>query len=158
MTLATIPPIALWDLCGHSTQGAVVATGFVMDAANEAAAYIFDVTKTGTLNKIAFYVAAHTTGATLECEVQTISATTGLPTGTKVGSSTTATVATITGRKIILVPAATNTATTKAALSQDGTKVYFNSGTDVVTRASVKLLVAPATGLAEQLLATSPTL
>lgn len=70
----------------------------------------------------------------------------------------TATVATITGRKIILVPAATNTATTKAALSQDGTKVYFNSGTDVVTRASVKLLVAPATGLAEQLLATSPTL
>lgn len=70
----------------------------------------------------------------------------------------TATVATITGRKIILVPATTNTATTKAALSKDGTLVYFNSGTDVVTRASVKLLVAPPIGLAERLLADSPTL
>ena len=94
MTLQSNVPIPLWDLCGHSTAGSVLATAFVLDAANEGAAYIFDVRKAGTINKIAFYVAAHTTGATMECEVQTISTTTGLPSGTKFGSSTTGTVVT----------------------------------------------------------------
>lgn len=53
-----------------------------------------------------------------------------------------ATTATITGQKIILVPAAGVVATTKAALSQDGTKIYWNFGTDVVTAGTVDLLVA----------------
>jgi hypothetical protein len=53
-----------------------------------------------------------------------------------------ATVATFTGQKQILVPATTNTATLTAALSKDGTKVYFNSATDVVTQCQVDLLVA----------------
>jgi hypothetical protein len=70
----------------------------------------------------------------------------------------TATAASLTGRKGILAPATTNTATTKAALSVDGTRVYFNSGTDAVTRATVKLLVAPALGLSEQLLADATTI
>lgn len=70
----------------------------------------------------------------------------------------TATAATLTGRKGILVPATTNTATTKAALSADGTKVYFNTATDVVTRATVKLLVAPALGLSEELTAVATTI
>jgi hypothetical protein len=53
-----------------------------------------------------------------------------------------ATVATITGQKQILVPAAANTATLTAALSKDGTKVYFNTATDLVTACQVDLLVA----------------
>jgi len=57
-----------------------------------------------------------------------------------------ANVATITGQKIILVPATGVTATTKAALSQDATKVYFNTATDVVTNVTVDLLVASGAG------------
>ena len=48
-----------------------------------------------------------------------------------------------TGKKIILVPATAATATTKAALSKDRTKVYFNDATDHVSEARVKLLVQP---------------
>jgi hypothetical protein len=54
--------------------------------------------------------------------------------------------ATNTGQKIILVPATGVVATTKAALSQDGTKVYFNSATDAVTNATVDLLAYAGAG------------
>lgn len=57
-----------------------------------------------------------------------------------------ATAGTNTGSKNILVPAAGVVATTKAALSQDGTKVYFNFATDAVTACTVDLLVASGTG------------
>jgi len=67
----------------------------------------------------------------------------------------TADTATIGGRKIILAPAAAVVATTKAALAIDRSKVYFNFGTDVVTAATVKLLVALATPLVTAL-ATDP--
>lgn len=46
------------------------------------------------------------------------------------------------GRKIVLVPASAATATTKAALAIDRSKVYFNDATDHVATARVKLLVA----------------
>lgn len=48
----------------------------------------------------------------------------------------------VTGRKIVLVPASAATATTKAALSVDRVSVWFNSVTDKVATARVKLLVA----------------
>lgn len=70
-----------------------------------------------------------------------------------------ATVATITGRKIVLAPAAAVVATTKAALSIDRTKVYWNFATDVVTEGRVRLLVAPRPlGLAEALASEPQTL
>lgn len=59
--------------------------------------------------------------------------------------SATATAGTITGDKIVLVPAAAAPATTKAALKTDGTKVLFNTATDGVTEATVRLLVRYAT-------------
>ena len=68
-----------------------------------------------------------------------------------------ATAGTNKGQKIILAPATTNTATTKAALSVSGALVYFNSGTDAVTEAKVTLLVAPVVGLQAALLADAAT-
>lgn len=64
----------------------------------------------------------------------------------------------VSGAKIILVPATAATATTKAALSVDRTKVYFNNATDLVLQARVKLLVAPDPGLAAGLAAQPSTL
>ena len=69
----------------------------------------------------------------------------------------TATVATIGGRKIILAPAAAVVATTKAALAIDRSKVYFNYATDVVTYATVKLLLTPETPLVTALAAQATT-
>lgn len=69
----------------------------------------------------------------------------------------TPTVATIGGRKIILAPAAAVVATTKAALAIDRTKVYFNYATDVVTYATVKLLLTPETPLVTALAASATT-
>ena len=47
----------------------------------------------------------------------------------------------VSGQKIILVPTASVTATTKAALSTDGTGVWFNHTTDLPTQAVVDVLV-----------------
>lgn len=69
----------------------------------------------------------------------------------------TPTVATIGGRKIILAPAAAVVATTKAALAIDRSKVYFNYATDVVTYATVKLLLTPETPLVTALAAQATT-
>jgi hypothetical protein len=48
---------------------------------------------------------------------------------------------TITGQKIIVAPATAVTLTTKAALSVDGTGIWFNHATDGVTQAVVDVLV-----------------
>lgn len=53
--------------------------------------------------------------------------------------------ATVTGKKIVLVPG-TAPATTQARLNVAKTQVLFNVATDVVTRARVKLFVALPTG------------
>lgn len=55
--------------------------------------------------------------------------------------------ATVTGKKIILTPAAGLPATTKAQLNIAKTTVSFNNGTDVVTSARVKVAVAPGTDI-----------
>jgi len=52
------------------------------------------------------------------------------------------TVGAVTGQKIILVPASAVVATTKAALSKDGTGVWFNLATDAPTQCVVDVLVA----------------
>lgn len=57
----------------------------------------------------------------------------------------------LSGNKIILAPATAVTATTKAALSKDRTKVYFNDATDHVSEARVKLLVQPDADLLDVL-------
>lgn len=65
--------------------------------------------------------------------------------------------ATITGRKIILVPGAAS-ATLQARLNVAKTTVIFNFGTDVVTTARVTLLVArPAAQRLDAVLASAPT-
>lgn len=95
MAMVSLPsPIPLWNAAGTFYLPGIIATVFVIDAASEKAAVMFQAPKTGTINRIGFYVGAHTTGATLDCEVQTVSTTTIFPSGTKVGSSTTGTVAT----------------------------------------------------------------
>jgi hypothetical protein len=53
--------------------------------------------------------------------------------------------ATVTGKKVVLVPG-TAPATTQARLNVAKTQVLFNAGTDVVTRARVKLFVAMPAG------------
>lgn len=69
-----------------------------------------------------------------------------------------ATVATITGRKGILVPGGTGPATLKARLAVNKASVNFNSGTDVVTEARVTLLVArPAAQRLDAVLASAPS-
>lgn len=70
----------------------------------------------------------------------------------------TATAGTNLGRKIVLAPAAAVVATTKAALAINRGAVYFNFATDAVTEARVKLLVAPANGLAAVLAGSPDTL
>lgn len=69
----------------------------------------------------------------------------------------TAVTATNAGAKIILAPATGVVATTKAALAVDGTKVYFNYATDVVTSAIVTLLVVPTSQLHTTLDSTALT-
>jgi len=51
----------------------------------------------------------------------------------------------VTGKKIVLVPG-TSPATTQARLAVAKTSVNFNSGTDALTRARVKLLIAQPSG------------
>lgn len=53
--------------------------------------------------------------------------------------------ATVVGKKIVLIPG-TAPATTQARLNVAKTQVLFNTGTDVVTRARVKLLVGMPVG------------
>lgn len=91
--LGTVIP--LWDITGNGISTfAVASTGFVIDAASEKAGLSMQAPKTGNINKLGFYVAAHTSGATLDCRVETLSATTGLPSGTLFATNTSGTAVT----------------------------------------------------------------
>jgi len=95
MAMTALPaPIALWDLSGHMPSPTLATTGFVIDAASEKAGLIMLAPKTGNISKVGFYVAAHTSNATLDVRIETVSATTGLPTGTLFGTNTSGTAAT----------------------------------------------------------------
>jgi hypothetical protein len=56
------------------------------------------------------------------------------------------TVGSVTGQKIILVPSTTVVATTEAALSKDGTGIWFNLATDAPTQCVVDVLCYSGTG------------
>jgi hypothetical protein len=76
---------ALW-----SRSGTANFTSVLLDAENEAQALICQVPQTGTIDRIAFRTAAVTTGATVTCTIQGVSATTGDPDGTPIGTGTVA--------------------------------------------------------------------
>lgn len=85
----------LWDQGGYGLSATTISSaGYVIDAASEKAGLMLQAPKTGNISKIGFYVSTHTTGATLDCRVETLSATTGLPSGTLFGTNTSGTVAT----------------------------------------------------------------
>lgn len=110
MTMVQLPaPIPLWDITSNSVTMSVASSGFVIDAASEKAGLIMQAPKTGSVDKIGFYVGAHTTGATLDARVETVSATTGMPSGTLFGTNTSGTVATTaTGWYEVTLTAAAN--------------------------------------------------
>lgn len=58
-----------------------------IDAASEGAAMIFQAPVTGTIDRIAFRVRAHTSAATLDVRLETVDGATGSPSGTLVGSA-----------------------------------------------------------------------
>ena len=60
----------------------------LIDAAGEKQANIFRVPKTGTITKLGFRVGNVTTAQTLRVGIETVDATTGVPTGTQYGGST----------------------------------------------------------------------
>lgn len=61
---------------------------FLLDAASEKAANIFQAPKTGNISKIILRTGTVTTGATLDVRLETVDATTGDPSGTLVGTNT----------------------------------------------------------------------
>jgi hypothetical protein len=76
---------ALW-----SRAGTAAFTSVLLDAENEAMALICQAPKTGSIDRIAFRTAATTTGGTVTCTIQGVSATTGDPDGTPIGTGTVA--------------------------------------------------------------------
>jgi hypothetical protein len=73
-----------------SRSGTSAFNSVLLDAAGEAQALICQVPKTGTIDRIAFRTGAITTGGTLTCTIEGVSATTGDPDGTPIGSGTVA--------------------------------------------------------------------
>ena len=68
--------------------GAQSSNNFLIDAASEAVAFIFQAPKTGSIDAIGFCTGTVTTGATVDVRLETVSTTTGDPTGTLVGTTT----------------------------------------------------------------------
>lgn len=66
----------------NPSGGAPAFSSILLDAANEKYACIIDVPKSGTIDKIGVRFGAITTGATLDVRIETVSTTTGDPTGT----------------------------------------------------------------------------
>lgn len=60
----------------------------LVDAVGEKAAYIFEVPKTGNIDKIGFRTTTVTTGATFDVRLETVATSTGEPSGTLVGTNT----------------------------------------------------------------------
>lgn len=88
MALQTINPISigkeLIEICGVdlSYQAGTI------DAAGEYQSGVFKATKTGTISKVAIRVVAVTTADVIAVQVETVSATTGLPSGIYYNSAT----------------------------------------------------------------------
>ena len=87
MSLAAVGVVPWPELAGGDS-----ATEHLIDAVGETAACIFQAPKTGTIDRVCFRTATVTTGGTLDVRLETVSATTGDPTGTLVGTTTNAAV------------------------------------------------------------------
>lgn len=109
----------------------------------------FDVVYTPEKGKVVEY--------TLTCasSVATLPSTLDVGRGVILLMEAEALAATVTGKKIILVPGSGGPATTQARLNVAKTTVTFNNGTDVVTSCRVKLLVVPENDVDAQLEATA---
>jgi hypothetical protein len=71
MTALKQQPFPLFDFgIRPSTMPAIGTSVFVLDAANKAAAIGFQAPASGNIDKIGFYVSAHTTGAVLVGSVE----------------------------------------------------------------------------------------
>jgi hypothetical protein len=78
-----IPPIP-YDTSALS----FLTSTFVIDAADEKVAIICQAPKTGSIRKVIWRTGTVTTGATLDVRIETVSTSTGMPTGTLWGTNT----------------------------------------------------------------------
>ena len=78
---------------GASGVPSYTTTTWVIDAASEAAGIVLQPPKAGDIRKIWFRVGTVTSGATIDIRVETVSATTGFPTGTLWATNTNGSVA-----------------------------------------------------------------
>ncbi len=65
-----------------------LSTTYLIDAAGESSGCIMRAPKTGTISAVTFRTATVTTGATVDVRIETVDATTGLPSGTLFGTNT----------------------------------------------------------------------
>lgn len=100
MALVTLPAPVAWPI-NLSVATSANSSTFLLDAASEAAAVITNVPKTGTIDRLRFY-ATVTTNATVEGVVQTVTTSTGNPSGTAVGTQGTVTTAGTGAYEIVL--------------------------------------------------------
>lgn len=70
----------------HGWEGNDLTTEVTIDASGEKVGFIFQISKTGTIAKVAFMVTTFTTGGNLDCRLETVSTTTGQPTGTLIAA------------------------------------------------------------------------
>jgi len=82
-----IYPYAMPQVYGTAAQFSVLSDSFTIDASGERIAFRMVAGRSGTLTKIGFYVGSVTSSQTLKVELQTVSLTTGEPTGTLYGGS-----------------------------------------------------------------------
>ena len=71
-----------------SISGAAGHASLLLDAADEKVAFIFRAPKAGDITKVVFLTGAVTTGAIVDVRIETVSLTTGDPTGTLWGTTT----------------------------------------------------------------------
>lgn len=83
MGLVSSGPVLYPTIVSRATLGSVL-----LDAAGESAAVIFQAPKTGSIDRVCFRTGTVTVGATVDVRLETVSATTGDPTGTLWGTAT----------------------------------------------------------------------
>ena len=70
------------------TAWSFTTSALLLNAASEKAAFIFDIGKTGSIDKIHFRTATVTTGGDVDVRLETVDGATGFPTGTLYGANT----------------------------------------------------------------------
>jgi len=80
-----------WPPIPGYVSGHIGLSNTILDAANEAWGGVFAAPKSGTISKVLWRTGTVTTGSTMVIRLETVSASTGLPTGTLWGEGTEAT-------------------------------------------------------------------